>query len=248
MNAGYLPYVLGGVGLTLSVALGALVLATLLGIVAAAMRLSDHRTARAIATAYATLIRGVPDLVLMLLIFYGGQIALNTLAQRAGWVDEGGSIDIDPFVAGTITIGFIYGAYFAETFRGAMLAVPIGQSEAAEAFGMTRVQVLVRIVLPQTVRHALPGFTNNWLVLVKSTALVSIIGLTDLMYRAKQAGAATRAAFFYFAFAAAIYLLITSVSLLGLRVFERRQVRGVRRGIGGDRHPGIDRAVDHPAA
>jgi arginine/ornithine transport system permease protein len=228
MNASYLPYVLAGVGLTLAVALGALALSTLLGIAAAAARLSSHRVPRGIATAYATLIRGVPDLVLMLLIFYGGQIAVNALAQHLGWIGETDSIDVDPFVAGTITIGFIYGAYFAETFRGAMLAVPIGQSEAALACGMSRMQVLMRIVLPQTVRHALPGFTNNWLVLVKSTALVSVIGLTDLMYRAKQAGAATRAAFFYFVVAAAVYLAITSVSLLALRAFEQRHMRGVR--------------------
>ena len=231
MDASYLPYVLSGASLTLAVAAGALAIATLLGIVAAAARLSQYRVPRAVATIYATLIRGVPDLVLMLLIFYGGQIAVNAIAQRLGRDDGGGAIDIDPFVAGTITIGFIYGAYFAETFRGAMLAVPIGQREAALACGMSRAQVLMRIVFPQMVRHALPGFTNNWLVLVKATALVSIIGLTDLMYRAKQAGAATRAAFFYFIVAAAIYLVITSVSLLALRVVESRYGRGVRRGL-----------------
>jgi arginine/ornithine transport system permease protein len=229
VSASFVPYVLAGVGLTLEVAIGALVLATLLGLIAASARLSAHPAPRGIAKAYATLIRGVPDLVLMLLIFYGGQIALNGLALRAGWIDETGSIDVDPLIAGTITIGFIYGAYFAETFRGAMLAVPTGQGEAALAYGMSRVQVLTRIVLPQAVRHALPGFTNNWLVLVKSTALVSVIGLTDLMYRAKQAGAATRAAFFYFVVAAAVYLAITSVSLAALRAVERRHRRGVRR-------------------
>ncbi len=220
---------LAGVGLTLATAAGALVLSTVLGIAAAAARLSSSGVARAVATGYATLIRGVPDLVLMLLIFYGGQIALNALARGAGWIDESGSIDVDPFVAGTITLGFIYGAYFAETFRGALLAVPVGQSEAAWACGLSRTRTLTRIVLPQAVRHALPGFTNNWLVLVKSTALVSVIGLTDLMYRAKQAGAATRAAFLYFVVAAAVYLAITSASLLALRVVERRGARGVAR-------------------
>ena len=229
MNTSYVAYVVAGAGLTLSVAVGALVLSTLLGIVAAAARLSAHPVPRGIAAAYATLIRGVPDLVLMLLIFYGGQIAVNALAQRFGFGGETGAIDIDPFVAGTVTIGFIYGAYFAETFRGAMLAVPAGQSEAALACGMSRAQVLTRIVLPQMVRHALPGFTNNWLVLVKATALVSVIGLTDLMYRAKQAGASTRSAFLYFVVAAVVYLAITSVSLLALRAVEHRHERGVRR-------------------
>ena len=230
MNTSYLPYVLAGTGLTLAVAVGALVLATVLGVAAASARLSVHPLPRGIATAYATLIRGVPDLVLMLLIFYGGQLGVNAVATRLGWGGETGSIDVDPFVAGTLTLGFIYGAYFAETFRGALLAVPAGQGEAALACGMSRWQVLARIVLPQMVRHALPGFTNNWLVLVKSTALVSIINLADLMYRAKQAGAATRAAFFYFVAAAAVYLVITSVSLLALRAVERRHARGVRRG------------------
>ncbi len=229
MNTSYVSYVIAGAGLTLAVALGALLLATVIGIVAAAARSSSHRLPRGVAMAYATLIRGVPDLVLMLLIFYGGQIAVNALATRLGWGGETGSIDIDPFVAGTVTIGFIYGAYFAETFRGAMLAVPVGQSEAALACGMSRLQVTTRIVLPQMVRHALPGFANNWLVLVKSTALVSVIGLTDLMYRAKQAGASTRAAFFYFIVAAAVYLAITTVSLVALRAVEQRHHRGVRR-------------------
>lgn len=224
MNTSYLGYVLAGLGLTLAVAFGALVIATLLGIVAAAARLSSSPWARATATTYATVIRGVPDLVLMLLVFYGGQVALNAALLAVG----SGPVDVDPFAAGTITIGFIYGAYFAETFRGAMLAVPSGQGDAAQAFGMTRAQTLARIVLPQAVRHALPGFTNNWLVLVKATALVSVIGLTDLMYRAKQAGAATRAAFFYFVVAAAVYLAITGVSLVALRRVERRHRRGVR--------------------
>src|SRR5262249_17978424 len=160
---------------------------------------------------------------------YGGQIAVNWVALYAGWIDESSSLDVDPLIAGTITIGFIYGAYFAETFRGAMLAVPAGQSEAAFACGMSRGPARRGIVRPQAVRHALAGFTNNWLVLVKSTALVSIIGLTDLMYRAKQAGAATRAAFAYFVVAAAVYLAITSVSLALLRVVQHRHERGVRR-------------------
>jgi arginine/ornithine transport system permease protein len=228
-SSSYLGYVLGGVGLTLEVALGALALSTVLGLVAASARLSTHPLARGAATTYATLIRGVPDLVLMLLIFYGGQLAVNGFALATGLIDESSSVDVDPFIAGTLTIGFIYGAYFAETFRGAMLAVPAGQAEAALACGMTRLQTLRRIVLPQAVRHALPGFTNNWLVLVKSTALVSVIGLTDLMYRAKQAGAATRAAFLYFVIAAAVYLAITTVSLAALRVVERRYARGVKR-------------------
>ncbi len=144
-------------------------------------------------------------------------------------------MEIDPFVAGVATLGFIYGAYMAETFRGALLAIPRGQVEAGQAFGLSRLQVLWRITLPQMARLALPGFTNNWLVLMKATALVSLLGLQDMTYLAKQAGAAARgelpnAPLVFLAFAALLYLVFTTVSLLLLRALERRTSAGVRRG------------------
>ncbi|SQD02848.1 histidine ABC transporter permease [Escherichia coli] len=113
----------------------------------------------------------------MLLIFYGLQIALNTVTEAMGV----GQIDIDPMVAGIITLGFIYGAYFTETFRGAFMAVPKGHIEAATAFGFTRGQVFRRIMFPAMMRYALPGIGNNWQVILKSTALVSLLGLEDVV-------------------------------------------------------------------
>ena len=133
-----------------------------------------------------------------------------------------------PYLAGVLRLGFIYGAYLTETFRGAILAVPRGQAEAALAFGMTRLQVWRRIVLPQMVRHAIPGFTNNWLVMVKATALVSIIGLDDLVHRANLASAATREPFTFFMLIARLYLAITTASLLALAWLNRRFSLGVR--------------------
>jgi arginine/ornithine transport system permease protein len=185
-----------------------------------------------LANAYSTLVRGIPDLVLMLLIFYGGQIALNTLLEKLGAVDN---LEIDPFTSGVLTIGFIYGAYMTETFRGAILAIPKGQMEAGMAFGMRPVQIFWRITLPQMVRLALPGFTNNWLVLMKSTALVSLLGLQDMTYLAKQAGAAVRgeipnAPLLFLTFAALLYLAMTSVSMLVLGWLEKRYSVGVRQG------------------
>ena len=106
-------------------------------------------------------------------------------------------IDINPFIAGISTIGFIFGAYMTETFRGAILAVNRGQLEAGYAYGMSGIQVFSRILLPQMVRHALPGFGNNWLVLVKTTALVSIIGLDDMVRKAGMAAGATRNAVYF---------------------------------------------------
>jgi His/Glu/Gln/Arg/opine family amino acid ABC transporter permease subunit len=224
MLHGYGPALLGGLWTTLSVAALSLAVACVFGLAGAAAKLSGSATLRALAGTYTTLIRGLPDLVLMLLIFYGGQIALNALVMRQGW----DYIDVPPYAAGVLTLGFIYGAYLTETFRGAILAVPRGQSEAALAYGMRPVQVWRRVVLPQMVRHAIPGFTNNWLVMVKATALVSIIGLDDMVHRANLAAAATREPFTFFALIACVYLAVTTVSLLVLAWLERRFSLGVR--------------------
>jgi arginine/ornithine transport system permease protein len=222
---GYGPALLEGLAVTLSVAAASLAVACVFGVLGAAAKLSRSRAAQALAGAYTTLIRGLPELVLMLLVFYGGQILLNDIAEARGW----GYIDVPPFAAGVLTIGFVFGAYLTETFRGAILAVPRGQAEAALAFGMGRAQAWRRIVLPQMVRHAIPGFANNWLVMVKATALVSIIGLDDMTHRANLAAAATREPFTFFVAIGAIYLAVTSVSILLLGWVEKRYSLGVRR-------------------
>jgi arginine/ornithine transport system permease protein len=233
MATGMTPYlvsILEGSLLVLEVGLASLGVAVVLGIAGALAKTSGRPVAMWTAQVYATVIRGVPDLVWMLLLFYGGQIGLNALLETWG---DAGAIEIDPFTAGVLTIGFIYGAYMTETFRGAILAIPKGQMEAGMAFGMRPWQVFVRITWPQMVRLALPGFTNNWLVLMKSTALVSLLGLQDLTYLAKQAGAAARgeianAPLLFLAFAALLYLVMTSVSMLVLGWLEKKYSMGVR--------------------
>ena len=225
--SGYFLTILEGAGLTLAVSLASLLLAIVLGLAGASAKLSGHKPLVWLATAYTTLVRGIPELVLMLLIFYGGTIGLNKLMEAMGSEQ---TIDIDPFAAGVLTIGFIYGGYMTETFRGAILSVPKGQMEAAWAFGMGRLRTFWRITLPQMIRYALPGFTNNWLVLIKTTALVSLIGLQDLTYRAKQASAATREPFTFLLFAAALFLLYTWVSLRVLRRVNARYSLGTKRG------------------
>jgi arginine/ornithine transport system permease protein len=225
MLHGFLPSLIEGAGTTLAVAVCSLFIAVVLGMLGALMKLSRSAILKGMATVYTTVIRGVPDLVLMLLIFYGGQLAINSLAPTFG-VNE--VIDINPFIAGVATIGFIFGAYLTETFRGAILAVPSGQREAGIAYGMGPAQVFLRIVFPQMVRYALPSFTNNWLVLVKSTALVSIIGLSDVMSRAGMAAGSTREPFTFYTAAALLYLVITTVSVLLLGALEKRYALGVR--------------------
>ena len=219
----YYLAILQGSLLTVGVSLASLAVATLLGLLGAAAKLSGSRPLVWLAQLYTTVVRGVPELLMMLLIFYGGAIGLNHLLEL--WGNQEG-VDLDPFVAGVLTIGFIYGAYMTETFRGAILSIPKGQMEAAWAFGMNRFQTFMRITLPQMVRYALPGFTNNWLVLIKATALVSLIGLHDMTYLAKQSSAAVREPFAFFLFAAALYLVFTSLSLWALRAVSRRYSLG----------------------
>jgi arginine/ornithine transport system permease protein len=230
MNYGYYGYyaaILQGSMLTVGVSLLALLVSIALGLLGAAAKLSGNPISVGLATAYTTVVRGIPDLVIMLLVFYGGTMGLNHLLAWSGYPN---TIDINPFTAGVLTIGFIYGAYMAETFRGAILAIPKGQMEAAWAFGMGPVQTFVRITLPQMVRYALPGFTNNWLVMIKATALVSLIGLHEMTYLAKQASAATRSPFAFYLFTAALFLVYTSVSLLVLRKLNARYSLGTKRG------------------
>jgi arginine/ornithine transport system permease protein len=223
---GYGFSLLEGAWLTLEVALTSLALSAVLGLVGALAKLSPSRLARSTASVYTTIIRGVPDLVMMLLIFFGGQMLVNDLTARFGYQ---GFIDVDPFIAGVITIGFIYGAYMTETFRGAILAVPAGQLEAGYAFGMSRGLAFRRILLPQMMRHALPGLGNNWLVLLKTTALVSVIGLDDMVRKATLAAGATRLPFTFHFVVALGYLVFTTVSVLLLRWAEQRYSVGIRR-------------------
>lgn len=222
----YLPSILDGTLVTIAVALASLVLAVVLGLLGAWAKLSKSRAAQRAGNAYTTLVRGVPDLVLMLLLFFGGQQLLNSLGHSTGWW---GYVEINQFSAGVLTIGFIFGAYMTETFRGAYMAIPRGQVEAAVASGMSPSQTFRRVVWPQLVRYALPSFGNNWLVLLKTTALVSVLGLQELVYNAFTAGRSTRELFTFMFVALLIYLVLTAVSDVGLRWLDRRYSAGVRR-------------------
>ena len=221
---GFLPMLLHGVWVTLQLALLSLLLGLILGLLGAGAKLSRVRAWRLCAQVYTTLIRGVPDLLLMLLIFYGLQTGLSRLTSELGWA----YIDVDPFSAGVITLGFIYGAYFTETFRGALLAVPRGQFQAAKALGLTFRQSFVHVIFPQMMRFALPGLGTNWMVLLKATALVSIIGLADLVKVAQMAGKSSQQLLAFLLLAALVYLLLSSVSNAALRWLERRYGDGVQ--------------------
>jgi len=221
---GYGPSILDGTFITITVSLVSLAISMLLGIIGALAKLYGFAPLRMAAQTYTTVIRGIPDLVLMLLVYFGGQVFINQVAPMVGY-DE--YIDINPFMAGVSTIGFIFGAYMTETFRGAILAVNKGQLEAGNAYGMSGIQVFTRILMPQMVRHALPGFGNVWLVMVKTTALVSIIGLDDMVRKAGLAAGATRLPFTFYAVVAFNYLVITTISIYVLKWLDTRYSAGV---------------------
>ncbi|OHX11367.1 ABC transporter permease [Chromobacterium sphagni] len=221
---GYLPSILEGAVLTLKLAGSALAVAIALGLVGALFKSAQSRLLTLLAEVYSTVVRGIPDLVWMFLLFFGAQMLLNDVCGYLGWR----SPDIDPFVAGVLTLGFIFGAYMTETFRGAMMAVNKGQMEAGLAYGMSPLRVFFRITLPQMVRFALPSFSNNWLVLVKSTALVSVIGLNDVMYRADAAKSATQQPFDVYIIVGLLFLIVTGLSNLLLAWMERRYSMGTK--------------------
>ncbi len=201
---------------TIGVALASLVLATLLGVLGAWAKAGGGLLVRGAAQGYTTLVRGIPDLVLILLVYFGGQRFLNDIGRGLDW----DYVEISKFWAGVAAIGFIYGAYLTETFRGAYLAVPRGQLEAAQSLGLRRLAILRKVLMPQILRFALPGYGNVWMVLVKSTAVVSVIGLEDLVGLADKAGKATREPFLFFVAVIFVYLAITSVSGVALRRAE----------------------------
>ncbi|MCP4432432.1 MAG: ABC transporter permease [Gammaproteobacteria bacterium] len=215
-----------GTVVTVQLALASLLFAVLLGLIGATAKLSSNRLSQNFAATYTTLVRGVPDLVLMMLLFYGGQQILNDFGEVTGWWDY---LEINQFTAGVFSIGFVFGAYMTETFRGAILAIPRGQIEAGIAYGMTPMKIFMRITWPQMVRFALPSFTNNWLVLVKATALVSVIGLHDLVWNASTAGRSVREPFTFMFAVLMIYLVLTAVSDVGLRWLDRKYSVGVRK-------------------
>jgi arginine/ornithine transport system permease protein len=229
---GYGPSIFGGAIITLELAVLSLILAVFLGLMGAWGKMSDNRLAKGVATFYTTLIRGVPDLVWMMLLFFGGQIALNTILDYLNY-DLGFDLpypQFNEFMAGVFTIGFIFGAYMSETFRGAFMAVESGQIEAGKAYGMSGWKVFKRIMFPQMMRHAIPGIANNWQVLLKTTALVSVIGLADMVRLASEAAKSTGSPFKFFIPVAIVYLTIAAFSDIIFKLLNNKYSAGIVKG------------------
>ncbi len=216
---GFGGQLLAGTWVTIQLALSALCLGLLFGLLGAAAKLSGNTAARTLANGYTGLIRGIPELLTVLIIYFG---ATTVLMGIAGWFGYEEYIEISPFVAGVIALSLTFGAYATEVLRGAMQAIPKGQREAGMVLGMGRLRIFFRITLPQVWQLALPGLGNLFLVLLKDTALVSVIGLEDIMRKANIAVGFTKEPFLFYMTAACIYLLLTIVTMLVIHHLEKR--------------------------
>ena len=214
---------LRGLLASIELAIGGYLLGLLIGIGGAFGKLYGGPMIRDILELYTTLIRAVPELVLMLLLFYAGTDAVNQILLLVGI----GPVDINGLVAGIFVIGVVQGAYSTEVLRGAIKAVPPGQIEAARAYGMSPLQVLRRITLPVMLPYAIPGLSNLWMIATKDTALLAVIGFSELTLVTRQAAGATKHYLLFFLAAGALYLMLTLVSNIVIKIIERRARRGM---------------------
>jgi octopine/nopaline transport system permease protein len=225
-DAGWSDELLRAALVTLAVSLCALALGIVIGSLGAAAKLSRIAPARWLAELYTTVVRGVPELLVIYLLFFGGSGAVMFFARLFG---HDGYIELNAFLTGTIAVGLICGAYATEVIRGAVLAVPRGQIEAALAIGMGRWLLRRRILLPQVARYALPGLGNVWMETLKGTSLISVTGLVELMRQSFIAAGSTREPFLFYTVAAVLYLALTTLSGWGLQRAEAWASRGERR-------------------
>ena len=207
-----------GLLVTVSLALATLPLGLGAGFAVALAKQSPERSLRMAADIYTTIFRGLPELLTLFLVFYGAQLGVQRLVS---FFSPGASIEINAFVAGMVALGVVFSSYASEVFLSAFRAIPAGQYEAGHALGLTRGQTMRLVVLPQLVRIALPGLTNLWLILVKDTALVSVIGLSDIIRQAGIAARVTREAFLFFGLACLIYLGLAILSSVAFVFVER---------------------------
>jgi octopine/nopaline transport system permease protein len=225
-DAGWGDELVRGAALTLVLTLCGFALGVVVGTAGAAAKLSESRALRALAEVYTTVVRGVPELLVIYLFFFGSSGVIIWVASMFGHT---GYIGLDAFTIGVLALAVISGAYSTEVIRGAMLAVPKGQIEAARAIGMTRAKVFRRVLVPQAARLALPGLGNVWQLTLKDSALVSVTALAELMRNASVAARSTGEPFTFYVAAGALYLVLTTGSTVAFELAERRARRGVAR-------------------
>ncbi|QZN97384.1 arginine ABC transporter permease ArtQ [Symbiopectobacterium purcellii] len=225
-------------GMTVGLAVCALVLGLILAMLFAVWEMARWKPVAWSGTALVTLLRGLPEILVVLFIYFGSSQLLLILADGFT-LSVGGTeltirlnietFEVSPFLCGVIALALLYAAYASQTLRGALKAVPQGQRESGQALGLSKAAIFFRLIMPQMWRHALPGLGNQWLVLLKDTALVSLISVNDLMLQTKSIATRTQEPFTWYVIAAAIYLVITLLSQYVLKRIELRTTRFERR-------------------
>ncbi len=224
--------------MTVGLAVCALVLGLILAMLFALWETARWQVVSWLGTALVTLIRGLPEILVVLFIYFGSSQLLLTLSDgftinlylfQIPVKLNIASFEVSPFLCGVIALALLYAAYASQTLRGALKAVPRGQWESGQALGMSKAVIFRRLIMPQMWRHALPGLGNQWLVLLKDTALVSLISVNDLMLQTKSIASRTQEPFTWYMIAAGIYLVITLLSQAVLQRIEARTTRFERR-------------------
>lgn len=213
---------LAGAVATVAISACAFAIGLLLGTAGALGKLSGNRILRLLLDFYTTVIRAVPELILIVGLYYAGTDGLNRLLAALDLP----SVNVNGFIAAVAVLGFVQGAYMTEVLRGAILAIPIGQIEAAKAFGMGPVLRFRRVLLPALLPNALPGLANLWMSVTKDSALVAVVGYQELALATRLAGASTKHYFVFFLASAFLYLAITLVSNVVVKLIEGRVRRG----------------------
>lgn len=220
---GFADELLFGAVVTMYIAASAFILGLLLGQIGAMAKLYGGPISRAVAGFYTTVIRGIPDLVMILFLFFAGTRGISAVGQAVGY----GPVEVNGTLAAILVLGFVQGAYSTEVLRGAIQAIPSGQIEAARAYGMSRYQIFSRVIFPAMLPNAIPGLANLWLEAIKSSSLVMVTGASVELFQAtKNAAGFTKRYFLFYFTSALIYLCLTLAS----NYFLVRLERYVRRG------------------
>ena len=209
--------------MTIAVSITAMLIGILFSIIFTPLKLSNSKIFNFIANFYTTVIRGVPELLVIYLFFFGGTGAVMFVASIFGYNEY---IEINAFITGAFAIGIISGAYSTEVFRGAIQSIDKGQFEACKVLGLIKYIYFFKVIMPQMLRLALPNLSNVWQITLKDTSLISVTGLVEIMRQSYIAAGSTRDPLFFYSFAALLYLILTFLSMKILNKLEKNYSRG----------------------
>ena len=209
--------------MTIAVSITAMLIGFLFALIFTPLKLSKYKSLNLIGNFYTTVIRGVPELLVIYLIFFGGNAVVMKIAKIFGY---NGYIELNAFTIATIAIAIISATYSSEVLRAAYLSISKGQLEAARALGMNKISIFFKVICPQVIRYALPGIGNVWQITLKDTSLISVTGLVEIMRQSYIAAGSTRDPLFFYSFAAVLYLLLTYISMKLINKLEVKYSRG----------------------